>query len=68
MGKSVLSDSEIRVNGMKALNKALGPSATMRFMTLIYREPTDYVQISRDLYKDQTVDEIFARAKANWRD
>lgn len=62
-----MNDTELRINGIDALNKALGPAAALRFLTLIHREPTDYVEISRRLYERQTVDEIFARAKENWK-
>ena len=60
-------DSEIRISGIEALNKALGPAAALRFLTLLHREPTDYVKISRRLYKGQTVDQIFSRAKKHWK-
>ncbi len=63
----VMDDVEIRIKGIEALNQALGPSAALRFLTLLHREPTDYVEISRRLYEGQTVDEIFERAKKHWR-
>jgi len=58
----MLDDNEIRVSGINALNKALGPSAAMRFLSLLHNEPTDYVEISRKIYEGQTIDEIFERA------
>jgi hypothetical protein len=61
-----MSDNEIRMNGIEALNKALGPALALRFLSLLHREGTDYVTISRRLYDGQTVDEIFERAKKNW--
>ena len=64
MGKAkIVDDAEILINGIEALNKKLGPAAALRFLTLLNREATDYVEISRRLYKGQTVDEIFERAK-----
>ena len=63
-----MSDNEIRLNGIEALNKALGPAAALRFLSLLHREGTDYVAISRRLYDGQTVDEIFERAKKNWQE
>jgi hypothetical protein len=66
MKVQVLDDSEIRFKGIDALNKALGPSAALRFLTLFHRDRTDYVEISRRLYQNQTIDEIFERAEANW--
>ena len=64
----VLDDSEIRVRGIEALNKALGPAAALRFLSLLHRQPTDYVEISRRLYEGQTVEDIFARAKEQWQE
>ena len=34
-----------------------------RFLTLLHRGPTDYVEIPRRLYEGQTIGEIFERAK-----
>lgn len=62
-----ISDAEIRINGIKALNDALGPVAALRFLTLFQSEPTDYVEISRQLYEGQTIDDIFGRAKNQWQ-
>lgn len=62
-----LSDTEIRLKGIAALNKVLGASAALRFLTLLHREPTDYVEVSQQLYEGQTVDEIFIRATKQWR-
>lgn len=67
MMKKIMDDTEIRISGIEALNKALGPAAALRFLTLLHREPTDYVGISRRLYEGQTIDEIFDRAKKQWK-
>lgn len=64
----IMDDTEIRVSGIEALNKALGPAAAFRFLTLLHREPTDYVEISRRLYEGQTIEEIFERAKKHWKE
>ncbi len=45
----VMDDAEIRIKGIEALSQALGPSAALRFLTLLHRKPTDYVEISRRL-------------------
>ena len=63
----VMDDVELRIAGIEVLNKTLGPTATLRFLALWHREPTDYVEISRRLYAGQTVDEIFDRAQKNWQ-
>ena len=65
--QQVLDDAEIRVTGIDALNKALGQPGAMRFLALVGRDPTDYVQISRRLYQGQTAQAIFRRAKTEWK-
>ena len=62
-----MDDTEIKLKGIEALNKSLGITAAFRFLTLLHREPTDYVTISQRLYKGQTVDDIFKRAKKHWK-
>ncbi|MBI1801014.1 MAG: hypothetical protein HY259_01675 [Chloroflexi bacterium] len=63
-----MTDTEIRFKGIDALNKALGPAAALRFLTMIHRDATDYVEVSRRLYEGQTIDEIFERAQAQWQE
>jgi hypothetical protein len=62
-----MDESELRILGIEALNKALGPAKALRFLALFHRETTDYVEISKRLYEGQTVEEIFKRAKEHWR-
>ena len=64
----IMDDTEVRVTGIEVLNKTLGPVAAFRFLTLLHREPTDYVEISRRLYEGQTIDEIFERAREHWKE
>ena len=63
-----MDDSEIKISGIEALNKALGPAAALRFLTLMQRDATDYVEISRRLYEGQTIEEIFTRAEKLWKE
>jgi hypothetical protein len=63
-----MNDAEIRISGIEALNKMLGPAAALRFLTLLHREPTDYIEVSRRLYEGQTIEDIFRRAKKHWKD
>ncbi len=42
----LMDDTKLRMCGIEALNKALGPSAALRFLALVHREPTDYAEIS----------------------
>lgn len=62
-----LDEATLRINGIEALNKVLGATGAWRFLSMICREPTDYVSVSRRLYKGQTVDEIYDRARMIWR-
>lgn len=62
-----MDEAELRVLGINALNKELGPAEALRFLSLFHHEPTDYVEVSRKLYENQSVDEIFKRAKEHWR-
>ncbi len=65
--QSLMDDETIQLNGINALNKALGHTGALRFITLIHKTPTDYVEISRRLYEKQTVADIFERAKRRWK-
>lgn len=67
MKTRIIDDAEIRIKGIETLNKTLGPAAALRFLTLLHREATDYVAVSKRLYKGQTIDEIFERAKKHWK-
>ena len=62
-----MDEAKLRVLGIDALNMALGPTEALRFLALFHREPTDYVEVSKKLYENQGVEEIFKRAKAHWR-
>ena len=62
-----IDEAELRVLGIDALNKALGPAEALRFLALFHREPTDYVEVSKKLYENQSVEEIFTRAKEHRR-
>jgi hypothetical protein len=64
---AVMDDAEVRVRGIEALNKTSGPVVALRFLSLLHREPTDYVEISRRLYAEQTIDDIFERARKQWQ-
>ena len=59
----MIDDTELRITGIDVLNKELGHSAALRFLSLIHHDPTDYVEISKRIYKDQTIDDVFDRAK-----
>jgi len=64
---TAIDDSKIRVEGIEALNNALGCAKALRFLSLIHREPTDYVEISGQIYAGQSAGEIFERGKRQWK-
>ena len=64
--KFTMTDTEVIIRGIEALQKSLGYAATWRFLSLIHGDTTDYVKISQQLYQDQSIDEIYDRAKENW--
>ena len=63
-----IDEADLKVLGINALNKALGPTEALRFLAHVHREPTDYVEVSKKLYKNQSVEEIFKRAKEHRKD
>ena len=66
--KLTMSDTEVTIKGIEALQKSLGSAATWRFLSLLHGDATDYVKISQQLYQDQTINEIYNRAKKNWEE
>jgi hypothetical protein len=65
---TTIDDAEVRFKGIVALNEALGPAGALRFLTLLHRDQTDYVEISRRLYEGQSIDDIFSRARKQWQE
>jgi hypothetical protein len=62
-----VNDTELRIKGIDALKRDLGPVLALRFLSLLHRGSTDYVDVSRRLYAGQSIDEIFDRAEKQWR-
>ena len=58
----MITDTEIRIKGFKALTDALGGVEAERFVSLVMREPFDYTKWQRDLWVEKTVDEISTSA------
>ena len=40
-----VNDTELRIKGIEALNRDLGPVLALRFLSLLHREPTDHVDV-----------------------
>ncbi|CCQ55847.1 hypothetical protein WH8501_07000 [Crocosphaera watsonii WH 8501] len=66
--KKMIDDQEILLQGIEALNQSLGVAGALRFLSILQKNSTDYVDISEKLYQDQTIDDIFERANQNWLD
>ena len=52
------TDTEIRICGLRALVDALGTVEAERFITLMLREPFDYMRWQRHLWADKSVEDI----------
>lgn len=61
-GCIVITDTEIKINGVQALTKSLGSVGAERFIALIQREPFDYTKWQRTLWEDQSIEEISSTA------
>jgi len=60
----MITDTELKIKGIRILLKELGKVETERFITLIKREPFDYTKWQRDLWKDKEVKELSKEAMA----
>lgn len=58
----MITDTEVKIKGVKALTKSLGNVDAERFIALIQREPFDYTKWQRTLWEDQSVEEISGNA------
>jgi hypothetical protein len=61
-----MNDSEIQVKAIAVLQQSLGMTNTLRFLGLLSHGKTDYVEVSKKIYGNQSIDEIFIRAKKLW--
>jgi len=61
----MITDTEIKIEGVKALTNALGEVKAEKFIALILREPFDYAKWRRKLWSDRTVDEISRAAMSH---
>jgi len=58
----MITDTEIKLKGFRALASSLGNVGAERFIALIQREPFDYTKWQRDLWDDQSVEDISRKA------
>lgn len=54
----MITDTEIKATGFRALVAALGDVQAEKFIALIQREPFDYTQWQRNLWPEKSVEEI----------
>jgi hypothetical protein len=54
----MITDTEIKLLGVKALTDALGEINAERFISLILREPFDYTSWQRRLWEERSVEDI----------
>jgi hypothetical protein len=54
----VITDTEIKVRGLKALTDVLGHVEAERFITLLMREPFDYTEWQQSLWPGRSVEDI----------
>ena len=58
----MITDTEIRRKGVKALAESLGEVEAERFIALIQREPFDYTEWQSELYTGESVRGLSAKA------
>ena len=58
----MMTDTEIRLKGLKALAEILGDIEAERFIALIQREPFDYTKWRQGMDDDLSIKEISKRA------
>jgi hypothetical protein len=62
--RAIVTDADIKTQGMKALIGALGEVNAERFVTLLMRDRFDYTEWQKGLWPDRSVREI-GQAAAN---
>jgi len=60
----MMTDTEIKMTGVKALTDALGEVNAERFISLIMREPFDYTEWQRQLWEERSVNDVSRSAMA----
>ena len=60
----MMTDTEIKMRGLRALSDAMGHVEAERFIALILRERFDYTEWQRQLWPDRTVEDLSDAAMA----
>jgi len=58
----MITDTELKVKGLKVLLKELGKVEAERFIALIKKEAFDYTKWQRSLWEDKDVEELSREA------
>ncbi len=58
-----MTETQIRVEGMKALAQRLGPVDAERFVSLLSKDRFDYTEWHKGLWSDLTVDDLWGMAR-----
>ena len=58
----MITDTELRLQGIRVLAQSLGDIEAERFIALIQREPFDYTKWRQDKWEDLSIDEISRKA------
>jgi hypothetical protein len=59
------TDSALQYEAMNVLLDFFGAVEAERFISMIKRDTFDYTEWRRDLWKDMTIEEVFAEAAAH---
>lgn len=62
----MITDTEIKMQGMALLTKGLGIVEAERFISLIQREPFDYTKWRKEQWNDESVDSLFSQAESEF--
>ena len=54
----MISDEQLKIEGLKALTEALGDVQAEKFIALIMRSPFDYTKWQRKLWAEKSVEDI----------
>jgi len=60
----MITDTEIKMIGIKALTDTLGEVNAEKFISLMMREPFDYTKWQRTLWEGRSVEDISSAAMA----
>ncbi|MCL2443634.1 MAG: hypothetical protein FWD13_09270 [Treponema sp.] len=63
----MMTDTVLKRRGLDVLSETLGLVDAERFISLILREPFDYTEWQRNLYKNVSLDEFYNNVK-NFRE